>query len=68
MILSANLCWVMTTPPPLRSARTGLFVLVAFGLLLERHVCGDPSSFSSDSSSPSAAVDPLVSYPIEENR
>ncbi|CAB1097389.1 unnamed protein product [Ectocarpus sp. CCAP 1310/34] len=40
LILAANLCWVLTTAPPLRSARTALFALVAFGLLLEKSLCG----------------------------
>lgn len=41
LILAANLCWVVTTAPPLRPARTALFVLVALGLLLERYLCED---------------------------
>ncbi|CAM9833834.1 unnamed protein product, partial [Scytosiphon promiscuus] len=43
LILAVNLCWVLTTAPPLRSARTALFGLVAFGLLLEKSLCGDSS-------------------------
>lgn len=49
MILSVNLCWVMTTPPPLRSARTALFVLVVLGLLLEKFLCEEVSVFGSHS-------------------
>ncbi|CAM9619533.1 unnamed protein product [Ascophyllum nodosum] len=41
MILAVNLCWVLTTAPPLRPARTTLFALVALGLLLERYLCED---------------------------
>ncbi|CAM9295376.1 unnamed protein product, partial [Hapterophycus canaliculatus] len=44
LILAVNLCWVLTTAPPLRSARTALFGLVAFGLLLEKSLCGDDDS------------------------
>ncbi|CAM9620593.1 unnamed protein product, partial [Laminaria digitata] len=39
LILAANLCWVVTTPPPLRSSRTSLFLLVALGLLVEKNLC-----------------------------
>lgn len=41
LILAANLCWVLTTALPLRSARTSLFALVAFGLMLEKSLCSD---------------------------
>ena len=41
LILAANLCWVLTTALPLRSARTALFALVAFGLMLEKSLCGE---------------------------
>lgn len=41
LILAVNLCWVLTTAPPLRSARTALFALVAFGLMLEKSLCGN---------------------------
>eukprot|EP00903_Cladosiphon_okamuranus_P014544 g13491.t1 len=41
LILATNLCWVLTTIPPLRSARTALFSLVAFGLMLEKSLCGN---------------------------
>eukprot|EP00904_Undaria_pinnatifida_P013911 jgi/Undpi1/9650/HiC_scaffold_27.g12106.m1 len=39
LILAANLCFVVTTAPPLRSSRTSLFLLVALGLLLEKTLC-----------------------------
>ncbi|CAM9784197.1 unnamed protein product, partial [Ectocarpus sp. 13 AM-2016] len=48
LILAANLCWVLTTAPPLRSARTALFALVAFGLLLEKSLCGGDDRGGSD--------------------
>lgn len=41
LILAVNLCWVLTTPAPLRQARTALFSLVALSLLLEKCLCDD---------------------------
>lgn len=41
LILAVNLCWVLTTPAPLRRARTTLFTLVALSLLLEKCLCDD---------------------------
>lgn len=43
LIFAVNLCWVLTTAPPLQSARMALFALVAFGLMVEKSLCDDGS-------------------------